>query len=163
MASCFWYLEDGRGFANRWSGMFHLLKIINEEIRQLKGALAFAEYLDSYIWNEETDEYDGHGGFIRKSTGENIFPEFDLREFIPENRTFFWEGAQLALNRLILANDEASEGLIYLLKKLLDMHKRIKRGEVPQLLNDLIGTTPGTGKKMGPGWVSNDNEKTRRT
>lgn len=57
MASTFWYLEDGRGFARRWTGMFYMLKLINNEIRTLKGAEAFAEYLDYYIWDEEADEY----------------------------------------------------------------------------------------------------------
>lgn len=152
MASAFWYLEDGRGFAQRWTGMFYLLKLINTEIRLLKGAEAFAQYLDYFIWDEETDEYNGHGGFIRASTNEDINIDIDLREFTPENRAFFWKGSQAALKKLIKANDESNIEMIYLLKHLLDMHKRIKQGEDPQTLNDLVINEPYSGLKKGPGW-----------
>ncbi|AWH86048.1 hypothetical protein HYN59_13415 [Flavobacterium album] len=152
MASTFWYLEDGRGFARRWSGMFYMLKLINNEIKLINGAEDFSQYLDHYIWDEEADEYNGYGGFIRASTSEDIMPEIDLREFTETNRNYFWKGAQNALRKLIIANDEKYEGIIFLMKNLLDMHKRIKRGENPQLLNHLKNIEPYSGEKKGPGW-----------
>jgi len=132
--------------------MFDMLKLINDEIKLLDGAKPFSEYLDYYIWDEEKDEYNGHGGFIRASTGESIIPNLDLREFNEENRDFFWRGAQIALNKLISVNDESNDGTIFLFKILLDMHKRVKRREDPQLLNHLICIEPYSGKKKGPGW-----------
>ena len=105
MASAFWYLEDGRAFARRWSYMFYMLELINNEIKLIKGAEEFSKYLDHYIWDEDVDEYNGHGGFIRASTGESIMPNLDLREFAKENRDFFWRGTQNALNKLIRKND----------------------------------------------------------
>lgn len=66
MASGFWYLEDGRCFAKRWDLMFYMLDVINKEIKLIKGARQFAEYIDYYIWDSKNDEYDGHGGFIRE-------------------------------------------------------------------------------------------------
>jgi hypothetical protein len=89
MASAFWYLEDGRGFAGRWRGMFWMLELINNEIKLIKGAEEFSEYLDYYIWNKELDEYNGYGGFVRTSTGENIMLDIDLREFTKTNRQYF--------------------------------------------------------------------------
>ncbi len=100
----------------------------------------------------ETDEYNGYGGFIRKSTNEHIMINIDLREFTLENRIFFWKGAQKALQKLILTDKEENEENIFLLKILLDMHKRIKQGEDPELLNHLVSTTPYSGEKKGPGW-----------
>lgn len=152
MASVFWYLEDGRGFARRWSGMFYMLKLINNEIKIIKGAEEFSKYLDYYIWNEEVDEYNGYGGFVRTSTNENIMPDIDLREFTETNRSYFWKGAQNALRKLIMANDENNERMIYLLKDLMDMHKRIERGEDPKILNHLNDIEPPSRSKRGPGW-----------
>lgn len=152
MASAFWYLEDGRGFARRWTGMFYMLELINDEIKRIKGAEQFSEYLDHYIWDADVDAYNGHGGFIRVSTNESVMLNIDLREFTEINRQYFWKGAQNALRRLITANDEKNDWMVYLLKDLLDMHKRIRRGEDPQLLNHLIQTEPYSGLKKGPGW-----------
>jgi hypothetical protein len=152
MASAFWYLEDGRGFARRWDSMFYMLELINNEIKLLKGAELFAQYLDYFIWDAEVDEYNGYGGFIRTSTDENIMVNIDLREFTETNRQYFWQGAQNALKKLIIANDESKEGMIFLLKILLDMHKRIKNRENHNLLNHLIGPKPFSGEKKGPGW-----------
>lgn len=152
MASAFWYLEDGRGFARRWTGMFYMLELINDEIKLIKGAEQFSEYLARYIWDADVDIYNGHGGFIRASTNESIMLNIDLREFTEINRQYFWQGAQNALRNLITANDEKNDWMVYLLKNLLDMHKRIRRGEDPQLLNHLIRTEPYSGLKKGPGW-----------
>lgn len=132
--------------------MLHMLELINDEIKHIEGAEEFSEYLDYYIWDEEVDGYNGYGGFVRKSTNENIMLDIDLREFTATNRGYFWKGAQNALRKLIIANDEKNEGMIYLIKELLDMHKRINRGEDPKLLNHLIIIEPASGSKQGPGW-----------
>lgn len=104
MASAFWYLEDGRGFARRWIGMAGMLQFITDELKNIKGAEAFYEYLEPFVFREEKgDEYNGHGGFIRND--ESVMFNFDLRSFAPQNRDFFWAAAQKALARLIVAND----------------------------------------------------------
>lgn len=132
--------------------MFYMLELINDEIKLIKGAEQFSEYLARYIWDADVDIYNGHGGFIRASTNESIMLNIDLREFTEINRQYFWQGAQNALRNLITANDEKNDWMVYLLKNLLDMHKRIRRGEDPQLLNHLIRTEPYSGLKKGPGW-----------
>jgi len=152
MASAFWYLEDGRGFARRWISMFYMLELVNNEIGLIEGAKPFAEYLDYFIWDADKDEYNGYGGFIRSDTDENIMVNLDLREFTPNNREYFWRGAQMALNKLVRQKNESNDGIIFLLTILLDMHKRIKRGEDPQSLNHLIRPEPYSGEKKGPGW-----------
>lgn len=152
MASTFWYLEDGRCFTRTWSGMFYMLELINDEIKKIEDDNAFSEYLDYFIWDENVDKYNGYGGFIRTSTGEDIMPSLDLRELTPENRRYFWIGTQRALRKLSISRNESQEDIIYLLQNLLDMHKRIKRGETPELLNHLISTEPYSGAKKGPGW-----------
>ena len=76
----------------------------------------------------------------------------DLRELTEQNRAYFWQGAQMALNKMIRLKDESNEENIFLLTILLDMHKRIKRGENPESLNHLIRPEPITGEKKGPGW-----------
>ena len=45
MASAFWTLEDGRGFARRWSWMAELLELITNELKTIHGAEEFYEYL----------------------------------------------------------------------------------------------------------------------
>lgn len=153
MASGFWYLEDGRCFAKKWSLMFNLLDLINKEIKLIEGADQFATYLDYHIWDAENDEYNGYGGFIRKRTEEDVSINMDLREFSDANRKYFWEAAQNALNKLIIANDESNEGVVFYLKILLDMHKRIKQGEAPESLSDTgAHIEPFSGEKKGPGW-----------
>jgi hypothetical protein len=152
MASAFWYLEDGRCFSERWSGMFYILELINNEIKLIPGGESFSEYLDYYIWDEDADEYNGHGGFIRKSTQESIMLDIDLREYTQENRTYFWKGAQEALRKLITTKDESKDGIIYIFTILLDMHKRIKLGEKPELLNHSREIEPYSGLQKGPGW-----------
>lgn len=153
MASGFWYLEDGRCFAKKWSLMFNLLSLINKEIKAIEDANKFAEYLDYYIWDAENDEYNGYGGFIRKSTGEDILINLDLREFTDKNRRYFWKAAQEVLNKLIITNNESNEDVINHLKILRDMHKRIQQGEAPELLSDTgEHIEPFSGQKKGPGW-----------
>lgn len=152
MAAGFWYLEDGRCFSRKWNWMNHMLELINNEIRLLKGAEKFAEYLNTFIMQEE-DEYNGYGGFFREGIDESIMFILDLREFATENRNYFWKGTQNALVQLIKESDNSHEGDIYLFTVLLDMHKRIKKGENPELLNHLSRVEPKTGKKKGPGWI----------
>ena len=36
MASAFWTLEDGRGFARRWTGMAYMLDLITDELKDFK-------------------------------------------------------------------------------------------------------------------------------
>ncbi len=148
MASAFWYLEDGRCYAEKWSVMFYMLRIINDEIRLIEDGKPFSQYLDYYIWDEEKDEYNGFDEFYRTSSDEMVMLEIDLREFTETNKEYFWKGSQIALAKLIITNDESKEGVIHYLKILLDMHKSIKKGEKPD--NDDI--EPFSGKKKGPGW-----------
>ena len=151
MASAFWNLEDGRCFAKPYYWMAKMLEYIVEELHHFENATAFYQYLKEFVPKEE-DESNGHGGFIRTSTGESFMINFDLRAFTLENQDFFWKAAQKALQNLILTNKEENEGDIFLLTTLLDMKKRIDKKEDPMLLNHLIDTIPFDGKQMGPGW-----------
>lgn len=151
MASAFWTLEDGRGFANRWTGMAYMLELITNELKDIDGAKAFYDYLEPFVYREEIgDEYNGYGGFIRKN--ENIMFNFDLRTFFPINRDYFWQATQNALTKIKIQNDIKNEGIEFLLTTLLDMHKRIKRGEDPMELNHMRTIEPLTNEKLGPGW-----------
>src|SRR5687767_9117325 len=124
MASAFWTLEDGRGFARPWGGMAHMLDLITGELKEIKGAENFYEYLEKFVFREENgDEYNGYGGFIRGN--ENIMFNFDLRTFAPKNREYFWQAVQKAFNKLKIQKDRQNEGVTFYLMTLLDMHKRI--------------------------------------
>ena len=151
MASGFWYLEDGRCFARSVQGMGYFLSFINTEIEKIEGAKPFSEYLSQFVHDDE-DIPNGYGGFIRFDTNENIMQVFDLREFTIENRNYFWQGAQSALTKLIQASNSNFEGVIVNLKILLDMHKRITKGEPPNELSDIREPYPWSGKKLGSGW-----------
>ncbi|MFK8037487.1 MAG: hypothetical protein AB8B74_04305 [Crocinitomicaceae bacterium] len=151
MASAFWTLEDGRGFSRRWAWMADILKHITKELECIEGAKEFYKYLSYFVIDEENgDEYNGHGGFIRGN--ENIMFDFDLRTFTPANRAYFWKASQNALRKLLLSQDKKYEGDIFLLTVLLDMHKRIKKGEAPEELNHYNTTIPESNEKHGPGW-----------
>jgi hypothetical protein len=151
MASAFWTLEDGRGFARRWTGMAYMLELITNELKEIKGAESFYEYLIWYVYREENGDSDnGIGGFIRDNN--SIMFNFDLRTFAPLNRDFFWQATQSALSKIKIRNDKEYEGVEYLLTIILDMHKRIKKGENPMLLNDMEIIVPETTEKIGPGW-----------
>lgn len=151
MASAFWTLEDGRGFARRWSGMAYVLELITDELKIIEGAEEFHQYLESFVYREENgDTYNGYGGFIRGD--QNIMFNFDLRSFAPINRNFFWEAAQKALAKLKIQDGNQAKEITFLLTTLLDMHKRIKKGEEPNLLNDLRTVKPENCEKLGPGW-----------
>ena len=66
MASAFWTLEDGRGFARRWSLMAYILELITDELKIIKDAEEFYQYLETFVYREEGgDTYNGHVGFIR--------------------------------------------------------------------------------------------------
>jgi hypothetical protein len=151
MASAFWTLEDGRGFARRWTGMAYMLELITNQLKEIKGAEAFYEYLERFVYREENgDQYNGYGGFIRKD--ENIMFNFDLRTFAPKNRDYFWQAAQSALTKIKIQNDKQNEGIEFSMTTLLDMHKRIKRGEDPMILNDMEIIEHEPTEKLGPGW-----------
>ncbi len=151
MASAFWTLEDGRGFARRWTGMAYMLELITNELKEIKGTENFYEYLVWYVYREENgDIYNGYGGFIRND--EDIMFNFDLRTFAPINREYFWQVAQKALSKLKVKNDINNERIDALLTCLLDMHKRINKGEDPMILNHMIRIEPETNEKVGPGW-----------
>jgi len=151
MAKAFWTLEDGRTFAGRWKGMSYLLNLITIQLKEIKGAEDFYDFLEKFVYREDNaDEYNGYGGFIRKD--ENIMFDFDLRTFAPKNRSFFWLATQNALTRIKIQNGKKNEVLEHLLMTLLDMHKRIKKGEDPMLLNDLSIIVPDPKEKIGPGW-----------
>lgn len=151
MASAFWTLEDGRGFARRWSGMAYMLELITDELKNIAGAEDFYNYLEWFVIREEKgDEYNGFGGFIRND--ENIMFDIDLRTFASANRGYFWEATQKALVKLIKQKDEKNEGVIFLFTTLLDMNKRIKKGENPMKLNHINNIKPEPTEKLGPGW-----------
>jgi hypothetical protein len=151
MASAFWTLEDGRALARRWGGMAYMLELITTELKEIKGAEDFYEYLDTFVYREENgDEYNGYGGFIRND--ENIMFNFDLRTFSPKNCDLFWQATQNALSKIKIQNEKQNEGIEFLLTTLLDMHKRIKKGEDPMLLNDMKIIEPEPTEKVGPGW-----------
>lgn len=151
MASAFWYLEDGRGFARRWTAMACMLKLIVDELKTMNGAEEFYGYLEKFVFKEEDGDIDnGFGGFIRGN--ESIMFNFDLRSFAPQNRAFFWDAAQQALKKLIVRNDDEDEGIINLLTTLLDMHKRCNKREDPMALNHLILIVPDPNERLGPGW-----------
>ncbi|MEO6357613.1 MAG: hypothetical protein ABIU77_01555 [Ferruginibacter sp.] len=60
MASAFWILEDGRGLAIRWSGMAYMLELVTHELKEIKGAEIFYEYMEKLVYREENgDEYNG--------------------------------------------------------------------------------------------------------
>ncbi|MES2487685.1 MAG: hypothetical protein V4581_17275 [Bacteroidota bacterium] len=155
MASGFWYLKDGRGFARQWAWMTDMLEEILTELKLDKEATAFAEYLNRYIPTEE-HEYNGHGGFFHKETEESMMLWIDFREFTPRNQELFWKAAQKRVGKLIAENkashDEYREYMIFLLTQLLDMNKRAGKGEDPMKLNHMTIITPPTGIKSGPGW-----------
>jgi hypothetical protein len=151
MASAFWTLEDGRGFASRWTGMAYMLELITDELNEIKGAEKFYEYLEHFVYREESGDQDnGYGGFIRRN--ENIMFNFDLRTFAPLNRDYFWQAAQKALTKLKVNESDQNEGIIFLLTILMDMHKRIKKGEDPMVLNHMTIINPEPNEKLGPGW-----------
>jgi len=151
MASAFWTLEDGRGFARRWSGMAYMLELITNELQEIEEAKPFYEYIEKFVYREENgDIYNGYGGFIRGD--ENIMFNFDLRSFAPKNRDYFWQAAQSALTKLKIQNNEQNEGIEFLLTTLLDMKKRIKKGEDPKLLNHMRTIEAEPSEKLGPGW-----------
>jgi hypothetical protein len=151
MASAFWTLEDGRGFSRRWSGMAYMLRLITGELKDIREAKDFYEYLNEYVFHEEEgDKFNGYGGFIRRN--ETIMFNFDLRSFAPQNRDFFWEASQIALTKLIAANDNLKEEVTFLFIVLLDMHKRNRQGEDPMKLNHWTIIAPDPREKLGPGW-----------
>lgn len=151
MASAFWTLEDGRGLARQWSGMAYMLELISCELKDINGAEEFYTYLEKFVYREENgDEYNGYGGFIRKD--ENIMFNFDLRTFAPKNREYFWQATQKALTKIKTQNDKKNEDIDLLLTTLTDMHKRIMKGEDPMLLNDMRIIEPEPAEKLGPGW-----------
>lgn len=151
MASAFWTLEDGRGFARRWSWMSNMLLRITDELKTIEGAEAFYDYLEKFVYRDENgDEYNGYGGFNRGA--ESIMLNFDLRTFTPENREFFWKATQMALSKLKISPDPQNEDAIALLIDLLDMNKRIRKGEDPMLLNHMSSVAPQPPEKLGPGW-----------
>ncbi|HLN95030.1 MAG TPA: hypothetical protein VK183_05280 [Flavobacterium sp.] len=151
MASAFWTLEDGRGMAKRWALMSELLELITRELKEIEGAEAFYDYLELLIFREENgDIYNGYGGFYRKD--ECFTLDFDLRSFAPKNRDYFWRATQRALTRLKIENNPLRKGDELLLTQLLDMHKRIKKGEDPMILNFYDIVEPDPQEKLGPGW-----------
>jgi hypothetical protein len=151
MASAFWTLEDGRGMARRWTGMAYMLELITDELKEIDGAKDFYDYLANFVYREENgDEYNGYGGFIRGN--EDIMFNIDLRTFAQLNRDYFWQATQKALTKLKIQEGNQHEGIIFLLTRLLDMHKRIKKGENPMLLTDTRTIEPEPNEKLGPGW-----------
>ena len=151
MASAFWTLEDGRGMARRWTGMAYMLELITIELNEIEGADEFYEYLEQFVYREENGDFpNGFGGFIRND--KSVLINIDLRTFAPKNQEFFWQAAQNALTKIKVSADKESEAVEFWLLQLLDMHKRIERGEDPMHLNDMTIVAPLPTEKLGPGW-----------
>jgi len=151
MASAFWTFEDGRTFSKRWIGMSYMLEFIIDELKDINEAQEFYKYLEYFVYREPNgDEPNGFGGFIRGN--ESILLNFDLRTFAPQNREHFWQATQKALTKLKIRKSDQYEGIIWGLTTLLEMHKRIKRGEDPMALNHMNIITPEPKEKIGPGW-----------
>lgn len=151
MASAFWTLEDGRGFARRWTGMAFMLELITNELKEISGANEFYEYLEKFVFREDKgDVANGYGGFIRGD--EDTMFNLDLRTFAPKNREYFWQATQKALTKWKVQANALDMGVGLLLTILLDMHKRIKRGEDPMLLNHMTINKEETNEKHGPRW-----------
>lgn len=151
MASTLWTLEDGRGLARRWRWMAYMLELITNELKEIKEAEAFYDYLEGFVYREEKgDVSNGYGGFIRNN--EIIMFDFDLRTFAPKNRDFFWKATQSALTKIKTQIDGKNEAIEFLFTTLLDMHKRITKGEDPMLLNDMRNVEPEPTERIGPGW-----------
>ncbi len=74
---------------------------------------------------------------------------FNLRSFAPRNRDYFREATQRALIKLKFQNNNQNEGIEFLLTTLLDMHKRIKKGEDRMLLKDTRIIEPEPTEKFG--------------
>lgn len=151
MASAFWTLEDGRGFARNWELMAYILKLITDELKEMEDAKLFYDFLNQFVYRKENgDEDNGIGGFIREN--KSIMFNFDLRTFAPKNRAYFWLATQNALTKIKNQDVGQSEEIDLLLTTLLDMHKRIKKGEDPMLLNHMRSLEPKSNLKLGPGW-----------
>jgi len=151
MASGFWYLKDGRGFARKIQAMIMMMEEIHSELKMDNDAIEFANYLSKYI-PTENHELNGYGGFYHKETKESVLMEIDFREFTKENQNRFWRATQNKTNKLIRENNTEKEIIISLLKELLDMNKRINIGEDPMELNHMRTIKPPTGLEKGPGW-----------
>ncbi|MCH2044917.1 MAG: hypothetical protein MK212_12435 [Saprospiraceae bacterium] len=151
MASAFWILEDGRGFARNCSAMASMLRVITDELKNIEEARELYHYLDNLVYREENgDIYNGFGGFIRK--GRNIMFNFDLRSFTLQNRKFFWRATLQALSTLKLQDNKKNEKTIFFLTILLDMHRRIEHGEDPMELNHLRIIQPEPDEELGLTW-----------
>ena len=131
--------------------MAYVLKLITDELQTIKGAEEFHQYLERFVFREENgDIYNGFGSFIRGE--ENIMFNFDLRSFTPNNRKLFWQATQMALTKFKSQSGHKNETVNNSLTDLLDMHKRIKKGEDPMLLNDLTIVAPEPYERLGPEW-----------
>lgn len=151
MASGFWYLKDGRGFARPHRWMIAILEEIHDELLLNPNTKEFADYLNQHIPTEK-HMLNGYGGILNLETGENVMMQIDFREFTKKNQQHFWEAAQKRLGKLIKENDSNNDSLIYLMKILLDMNKRAKIGEDPMKLNHMREVKPYSGERKGPGW-----------
>lgn len=155
MASAFWTLEDGRGFARPCGYMAYMLELITDEMQSMEEAQDFYGYLEKYVFRKDRgDELNGLGGFIRGD--ESIMFNFDLRSFAPKNRKYFWVAAQKALTKLKVQKEEHTVTVTQFLTVLLDMHKRINRGEDPMSLSHYRIIVPQPNEKLGPGWENVD-------
>lgn len=131
--------------------MAYMLELITDELKGINGAKSFYEYLGYFVYREENGDHEnGFGGFIRRN--ESIMFNLDLRTFAPKNREYFWLAAQKALTKLKVHEDDTNEGTVSLLTTLMDMHKRIEKGEDPMILNDTRNIKPDPNAKLGPGW-----------
>ena len=135
MASAFWYLEDGRGFARRWTGMAYMLELITDELENLEEASTLHNFLEPLVFREARGYLsNGFGGFVRE--GKSIMFNFDLRSFTPQDRSLFWVAAENAYERLEYADHSDDRAIKMLFETLLDMNRRVRKGEDPKLLSD---------------------------
>jgi hypothetical protein len=154
MASGFIILKDGRCLVRRWTTYDYIIELVIENLRNEGKDKPLKEWLRTLI-PEEDDEYNGYGGFIKKSTGEEVQRWLDLREMTKENQALFWLALQRAVTTLIAISDnEANQENIALLKLMLKMKHLADIGDNPDNLSDWRpgDVEPPTGRQIGPGW-----------
>jgi hypothetical protein len=157
MASGFIILKDGRCFSRRWTTHDYVINLVIKELSGSndKEVIEFKNWLLTLLPAEE-DEYNGYGGFLRKSTGENIQRRLDLRELTVQNQELFWSALQNTLTKLITNKDaeNADKDSLTLLRHLLKMKHLADIGDDPDNLSDWQKgyIEPSSNKRSGPGW-----------
>jgi len=157
MASGFFILKDGRCLAPRWTVYDCIIEMVIRELSNVedKDAQDFCYWLQTLI-PHEGDDYNGFGGFIRRSNGEDVRRWLDLRELTEKNQILFWNSLKKSTAKINADEQpsERNEALMYILNRFLRMKNLADNGDNPDNLTDWVKgyTEPSTGKQIGPGW-----------